>query len=250
MGSIAQEVGHDLIINYFVNEVLTPSPERVLFYIVHPAMGPLRDIFLFDSKEKEFVSMWHRFPSEYITEYNLRFKFPNNIVNKIKEESKYWQKSWYENLFKVLKCDPKILIEKTCSEIDGLLKDKFSEIDKLPDFIEIDKDGKVSSIGEIKFEYLPKKALNEFLCYHYIAKRLEIPFYLVFPKRGSYTRTDYGWIKKNLPSDIEFYLFEEMSEEKGIEKPIVLPSLNIIFKKWSHEIPCLKQRESQAIFRR
>lgn len=232
MGSIAQEIGHDLIINYFVNKVLRPSAKKVLLYIIHPAMGPLRDIFFFDSKQKEFISAWTSSPSEYITEYNLRIKLPDKVIKKIKMESKYWEKPWYKNLSKTLRGDLKIFIEKNCAQIDKLLKEKFPMVDKLPDFIEINKNGKISSIGEIKFEYLPKRALNEFLSYHYIAKQFKIPVYLVFPKKGSYARTDYNWIRKNLLKDIRFYTFEEITTDKKIEKPIVLPSLNLIFKRW------------------
>jgi len=234
MGSIAQEVGHDLIINHFVNRVITSFSKDVLFYIIHPATGPLRDIYFYDSEQKEYASAWNKFPSNYITEYNLRLKLDSNVIKQIKEESEYWKKLWYKNLSKALKGDLRVFTHGVCVKLTKMLEDKFPMIDKLPDVIGINKNGKICVIAEIKFEYLPKKALNEFLSYYYLAKQSSIPFCLVFPKKGSYARTDYNWLKKNLPSDILFYTFEEISEGKTkvSERPIVLPSPNIKFKKW------------------
>lgn len=228
-GSIAQEMGHDLVIMYFIDKVLKPRKRRELFFIVHPAMGPNRDIHFWNSAHNEYTSAWDVSKEKFIPEYNARIKLPMGIFNSLVKRSQYWKEPWYEKLSQELGKDLKQFTDKLCDSMDSALK----TVDKLPDFIGINQKGKVTSLGEVKFEYLPKKAEKELLGYYNVAKRLQCPFYLIFPKKGFYIRTDYNWIKKILPEDVKAYTFSGEEQEKRLLQPIVVPNYHTIqFNKW------------------
>ena len=227
MGSIAQEMGHDLTIMYFIDKVLKSREEKEDFFIIHPAMGPKRDIHYWNPEHDEYTSGWDtsgdtRFIPDYLYRRNLSAK----ELEKLVEESQYFKEEWYKKLSQQIRGDLKDFIDKLCGNLENKLKEKFPTVDKLPDFIGI-KERKINSIGEVKFEYLPKKALEEFLGYYYLAEQENVPFYLIFPKKG-YTRTDLNWLSRNLPKEIKFYTFE------GAElQPIIVPNYrDIKFSRW------------------
>lgn len=234
MGSIAQEMGHDLTIMYFIDKILKLRRNREDFFIVHPAMGPKRDIHYWDLNyvPPEYTSGWDTSRGKFIPEYFHRIGFPEGVMEELNKESKYWDESWYKSLSNKLNEDLKQFSDNLCNSIEELIATDFPKVDKLPDFIGI-KNGKLSQIGEVKFEYLPKRALNEFLAYKEIAQKNNIAFYLIFPKKGFYASTDYGWLKKNLPKNIEFYAFGSPGQEGKQTKPILIPNYdNINFKRW------------------
>ncbi len=232
MGSIAQEMGHDLTIMYFIDKVLKPKKNREDFFVIHPAMGPKRDIHYWNPEHNEYTSGWNTSGDQkFIPDYLFRRDLSPEELQKLKEESKYWNEQWYKTLSRKLNEDLKDFTDRLCSRLEETIKEKFPDFfdrgGKFPDFIGV-RERKITSIGEVKFEYLPKRALSELLAYSYLAKQEKVPFYLIFPKKG-YTKTDFNWLAKNLPKEIvEFYLFE------GAEpKPLIVPNYrDIKFSKW------------------
>lgn len=226
MGSIAQEMGHDLTIMYFIDNVLK-SKDKEDFFIIHSAIGPKRDIHYWNPEHNEYTSGWDSSGDKrFIPDYLFRRRLSEEELKRLVEESQYQDEEWYRKLSQQLGEELKNFTDRICGNLEKIIQQVFPEVDKLPDFIGI-KEGNINLIGEIKFEYLPKRALNEFLAYQSIAEQYEIPFYLVFPKKG-YTRTDFNWLSKNLSEGVEFYPFQ------GAElKPIIVPNCrDIKFEKW------------------
>lgn len=226
MGSIAQEMGHDLTIMYFIDKVLKPKEEKEDFFIIHSAIGPKRDIHYWNPEHDEYTSGKDTSRDKFIPEWDFRRKLSEEEIKKLIAESVYWNEAWYKKLSEQLGRDLKEFADKLCAYFETIIIQHFPEVNKLPDFIGV-KDGKITSIGEIKFEYLPNKALNEFLAYKTLAQQHKVSFYLVFPKKG-YLRTDFNWLSRNLPDGVEFYPFE------GAElKPLIVPNYrDIQFIRW------------------
>ena len=235
-GSIAQEMGHDLTIMYFVDKVLKPS-WRELFFIVSPAMGPAIDIHFRNPEHNEYTSAWDTSRERYIPDYALRLKLGNEIMKDLAEKIEYWKEPWYVVLSEKLGRDLKEFVDEKSEQIIEILK--INGIFKLPDFIGIANDGKVTCIGEIKYENLPRKALPEILRFDALGRQLEVPFYLVFPEKGFYARTDYGWIKKNVPPSVELYAFGGQTQMEGDKPviPIVVPAYDaLVFEKMNERV--------------
>lgn len=255
MGSVAQEMGHDLTIMYFIDKVLKPRENKEDFFIVHPAMNVKRDVYFWNIEHNEYTSAYSlcKTDDKYIPHYRLRATYPQEIMELLEKESIYKNQKWYKRLGKFLREDPVNFIDEKCSLIEKFIRNR---TDKLPDFIGIGQNKDIISIGEIKFEYFPKKALEEYLAYYESSKTLKVPFYLVFPEKGFYVRIPKNWLKKNLPQDIEFYEFysegqrenlpevpdkikDKKAEEVFVEEqkkkrgPIVVPNIKTIqYKKW------------------
>lgn len=257
MGSIAQEMGHDLTIMYFMEKVIKSNKEvkdRENFFIVHPAVNVKKDIHFWNQKHNEYTSAYSlcKTDDKYIPRYLFRATYSSKTMEQLEKDSNYKNQLWYRMLKSSLKEEPTKFIDEKCSLIEKVIGNK---TDKLPDFIGIGQNKNIISIGEIKFEYFPKKAESEYLAYHELSKSLKIPFYLIFPEKGFYVRTPKGWIKRKLPSDIEFYEFysegqrknlpevpdeiKDEEEEKFVEEqkeklgPIVVPNVKTIkYEKW------------------
>ena len=227
MGSIAQEMGHDLTIMYFIDKILKPKDEKEDFFIIHPAMGPKRDVHYWNPEHDEYTSGWDTSGElKFIPDYLFKRNLSSEELQRLNEESQYSNEEWYKKLSQEINEDLKDFTDQLCNNLEDQIKEDFSKVDKLPDFIGI-KDKKISCFGEVKFEYLPKKALEEFLAHAYLAEQAGVAFYLIFPKKG-YTRTDFNWFSKNLPKSAEFYPFE------GAElKPLIIPNYrDIKFSRW------------------
>ena len=254
MGSIAQEMSHDLTIMYFMEKILKLKKDRENFFIVHPAMNVRTDIHFWNQKHNEYTSCYSlcKTDDQYMPKYLFRATYSQKTMKLLEKDSNYRNQQWYQRLSNILKEDLIEFIDKKSSLIEKIIKNK---TDKLPDFIGINKNKNIISIGEVKSEYFPKKAENEYLAYYELSKSLQIPFYLIFPEKGFYVRTPKGWIKRKLPSDIKFYEFysegqrenlpevpdeiKDKKEEKFVEKqkeklgPIVVPNIKTIkYKKW------------------
>ena len=229
-GSIAQEMGHDLIIMYFIDKVLKPRnksqkdpKKKEAFFIIHPAMGPEKDIYYWNPKHDEYTSGWDTSRDRYIPEYGLRYKLDKPSLDKLMQESKYWDDEWYKSLSHQLGSDLKEHVDSISNSLESMLKERFPEIDKLPDFVGLNRQGTVISLGEVKAESLAKKALQEILAYQTVADKLGVPSYFIFPKKGVYATLEPKWINENFPTNTQIFTFEEL-DETGKPKPIIVPN--------------------------
>lgn len=202
MGTILQEMGHDAIIIAFINSILKREYESLL-YIVTPAMGPKRDIYYFDTKRKEYISGWASSKENYIPEFYYRTTIPKKEMDLLNKTSKYKKEDWYKSLSKKIGQDLKDFLSKICTKIEKYLKSD------LPDILGFDEKGNLILFAEIKFEGFSQKAKESALTEYRLARKLEVPYYLVIPKNPVYSRgITNAWLKRNLPSDIRIYKFE------------------------------------------
>ena len=232
-GSIAQEMGHDLVIMYFIDKVIKGNKDLdIQFFIIHPGMGPAKDIHYWNPGHDEYTSGWDTSGSKFIPEYGLRYKIPEDAMKKLMEDSRYWEDQWYKKLSQELGKDLKQHVDVVCDSFESTLGKISPEVDKLPDFIGLNSKGEVTLIGEVKFESLAKKALEEVIAYQSLADKLKIPYYLIFPKKGTYATLEPKWVSENLPSQTNIYTFEEEDKDGKLKSIIVPDYKNLIFARW------------------
>jgi len=200
MGTLLQELGHDVVLLHFIDRVLKKG-RKDLFYIVSPATGPKIDIHFWNYKKDEYTSAFNISGVRYIPEFSLRLKFGKDIVAKLNRESDYQTLGWYQKLSQRLNRDLKEFVIKQSNFVE-------KNSGNLPDIIGVDKAGKETIWAELKFEGFGKKARASVLRQFESAQKRDIPFYLVIPEKPLYGREiTNSWIQRNLPSEMKVYKF-------------------------------------------
>lgn len=207
MGTILQEMGHDIVLLHFIDLILK-TKHKAFFFIITPAVGPKRDIHFWNPEHNEYTSAWNVAKGNFIPEFYYRINLDREDIEKLDKASIYKNQDWYKSLSKKLGKDLKEFVNKICFDLENKLKSE------LPDIVGIDENGKVILFAEIKFEGFGKKAREEVLTELKLANQLKIPYYLVIPKKPIYGRelTD-SWIRQNLPKEMKIHKFALSSKE-------------------------------------
>lgn len=201
MGTVLQEMGHDIVLYHFIDLVLKKR-HKVAFYIITPAVGPKRDIHYWNPSHNEYTSAWNTAKADYIPEFFYRMNLEKEDLERLDKSSKYREQTWYKRLSKKLNHDLKNFVQKLCFKLESQLKSE------LPDIVGIDENGKVILMAEIKFEGFGEKAKEEVLNEYQLAEQLHISYYLTFPKKPTYGRgLTNSWLKQHLPKKMKIYRF-------------------------------------------
>lgn len=207
MGTVLQEMGHDIVLLHFIDLVLKPKYKSA-FYIITPAVGPKRDIHFWNPEHNEYTSAWNVAKGNFIPEFYYRINLDREDIEKLDKASIYKSQDWYKSLSKKLGKDLKEFINKLCFDLENKLKSE------LPDIVGVDENEKVILFAEIKFEGFGKKAREEVLSELKLANQLKIPYCLIIPKKPIYGRElSDGWIKQNLPKEMKIFKFALSSKE-------------------------------------
>jgi len=199
-GTFLQQFGHDIVLLHFIDKIIKKR-RKELFYIVSPAMGPKIDIHFWNPEKNEYTSGYNISQHNFIPELSLRLKFSEDIIKRLNKESSYKTLEWYQKLSHKINKDLKKFVVDYC----GLVEENTGD---LPDVMGFDKDGKETIWAELKFEGFGKKARKSVLKQFSLAKKRNIPFYLIIPKKPVYggELTNF-WIRKNLPLEMIIFKF-------------------------------------------
>jgi len=178
MGTLLQELGHDIVLINFIDKVLKGNVDSFL-YLVCPAIGPRVDLHFSDNSRGEYVSAYNTSPADYIPEFNFRLNLPRDILDQLDSTSGYRNSDWYETLSMRLGRDLKGLV----TEILGSVEEE--DVD-FPDAIGIDSKGREIIWVEVKFEGLGKKAYEAVSGQSSVAKKRGVPFVLLIPEKPVY----------------------------------------------------------------
>ncbi len=203
MGTLSQEIGHDVVIVDFLNKILSQKESEVLFCVVTPAIGPKRDIYFRDFATKEWVSAYAVAGDDFIPEFVYRMKIEKDVFDKIDKHFSYQDQYWYKYLSGEIGKDLREYLSSVCVEIEEKLQSE------LPDIIGFDKKGKIRFFSEIKFEGLSQNALESVIKESKAALLYNAKYYLVIPSKPVYSRSlSDEWIKRNVSfMNIEIYKF-------------------------------------------
>jgi len=201
MGTLLQELGHDIALLHFIDKVLK-NRGKEFFFIVSSAWGPKIDIHFWNPEANEYTSAYGVSRLEYPPEIYERKNYSKEVLTKMNKESRYSEQKWYRELSRELKRNLKEFVLEYCNNVEKVTGD-------LPDVMGFDKNGKETIWAELKFEGFGTKARESVLKQFRLSKEREIPFLLVIPKRPLYAReiTD-NWINNNLPPEMKVYKFD------------------------------------------
>jgi len=210
MGTLLQELGHDIVLLCFI-DFLLKKRQAEIFYIVNSATGPKTDIHFWNAKQQEYTSAYAISKKDFIPEFTFRINLSKESIEKLNKESNYKNQKWYQRLSNEIGKDLKEFVNKIYHFMEDNLKVS------LPDIIGITKKGEIALLAEIKFEGFGREAREEALQHLKLANRFEVPYYLVIPKKPVYGKeiTD-AWITHNLPESIKIYKFT-------FTKPVIVP---------------------------
>ena len=208
-GTFLQQFGHDIVLLHFIDRALKRR-HKELFYIVSPAMGPKIDIHFWNPEKDEYTSAYSISSKNFIPEFNLRLNLDKDVMEKLNKQVNYQSLEWYKKISQKIGEDLKEFVMKICNFVEDKTGD-------LPDVIGIGENGKETIWAELKFEGFGKKARESVLKQFGLAKKRNLPFYLVIPKKpmygGELTNT---WIQKNIPLEMKVYKF-------ALTKEIITP---------------------------
>ena len=210
MGTLLQELGHDIVLLLFIDKVLKKRKKEV-FYIVNPATGPKVDIHFWNAKQREYISAYDISPKNFIPEFELRINLDKEDIERIDRESTYKKTEWYQWLHNKLGSDIKDFVNEICQSLKQSLRGG------LPDIIGITGGKSISLLAEIKFEGFGNAAKEEVSRHIGLADHFKVPYFLVIPKKPSYGKgITSSWITNNFPDPVKIYEF-------AFTKPGVVP---------------------------
>lgn len=200
MGSLYQELGHDIVLRHFIHMVLGQRRTEP-FYLVSPATGPRLDIYLWNEEKKEYISVFGSTRAKYIPRFVLRFTLEEHHVGLVSAEYDYRKEGWYVQLSNIVKRDLVSFIDETVTRFDD------SDI-PLPDILGVGVKGEITCMAEVKFEGLGKAALGVALKQYDLAVALGITYILVVPASPLHSRKiSDSWLRNSLPSGINVFRF-------------------------------------------
>jgi len=209
MGTLLQELGHDIILLHFIDIILKRRNKK-LFYIVSPAEGPKIDIHFWNPKKNEYTSAYNISRPEYPPQLYERRNYSKDVFDRMDRESSYSKQKWYQELSQHLGIDLKEFVLEYCNKVEKITGD-------LPDIIGFDKNAKETLWAEIKYEGFGTKARKAVLKQFELSRKRGVPFLLVIPKKPLYSREITNeWINNNLPLEMKVYKFD-------IDTQVVLP---------------------------
>jgi hypothetical protein len=200
MGTILQELGHDIVLMHFINGVLEQK-RNDLFYIVSPATGPKIDIHYWDSKRREFTSAFNVSGNQFVPQFALRMDLGSDAIQRLTKESRYESLDWYQQISKKLGRDLKDFVLESCDSIQ-------EQSIEQPDIIGVDTAGQETVWAEIKVEGIGRHARQTVSAQSLMAHEKGTPFYLVLPRKPVYgSEVSGSWIQNNLPANTTVYTY-------------------------------------------
>lgn len=200
MGTLLQELGHDIVLVNFVDKVLKRKIDNML-YLVCPAIGPKIDLHFLNNAKGEYVSAYNISPKDYIPEFSFRVNFPREILERLDILSNYRSSDWYKMLSGRLENDVKDLVAEILTSIG-------KENVDFPDAIGISGERRETVWVEVKFEGLGKKACETAIRQSSVAEKRGVPFVLVIPEKPAYgKRLTTANILKKAPENLQLYTF-------------------------------------------